>query len=97
MSDNQNTVMDIVANLKAAMLKTPPRIIINNHMIEQVRFPKSKKNRIRKKWANRIENFRPSTKIMIVEGSFVCHPSTAYALYMELRRQGYIGKGMRYV
>ena len=37
------------------MLKTPPLIIINDNLVDQIRFPKSKKSRIRKKWKNEVQ------------------------------------------
>ena len=45
--------------------------------VVQFRFPKSKKRRIRKKWASRPQNFRPDRKILIFDGKLICHPDLA--------------------
>jgi len=51
------------------------RIIQDVNMVEQVRFPRSKKRRIRKKWKNRPENYGPSTSLwMLKNGTIICHP-----------------------
>lgn len=44
----------------------PPAPVIrpSKIMVEQFRFPKSKKRRIRRKWAKRTENWRPMTKAL---------------------------------
>lgn len=44
---------DIAAKLSA------PRIQATGFLVEQFRFPKTKKRRIRNKWAKRPVNFRP--------------------------------------
>lgn len=43
----------------------------------QVRFPRSKKRRIRRKWAKDPRNYRtvPSDEVWIVEGILVMHPA----------------------
>lgn len=43
-------------------------LIVSNHILEatvQFRFPKSKKRRIRKKWAKRPENSRPCDQLIV--------------------------------
>lgn len=61
---------------------------LNNHIlgipvfstmtaVEQFRFPRTKKRRIRKKWAARRENFRPDPNIYHIAGAgYVGHPAT---------------------
>lgn len=46
-------------------------------MVEQFRFPKSKKRRIRNKWAKRPENWRPMRRAMIMGDMVLMHPSLA--------------------
>jgi len=54
------------------------KLITNEHLKMQFRFPKSKKARIRKKWSNRPENFGPDKNgYFINKTTFVCHPSLA--------------------
>ncbi|MFA6959935.1 MAG: hypothetical protein WC205_04190 [Opitutaceae bacterium] len=44
-------------------------------LVEQFRFPKSKKKRIRKKWAKRPGNWRPMKKVWVLEdGTIYAHP-----------------------
>lgn len=62
-------------------------IIENGNLIEQFRFPKSKKKRIRNKWEKRPENFRPDLKKCYVMGNdIICHPILAAKLREEMRR-----------
>lgn len=72
------------------MLKTPPLIIINDNLVDQIRFPKSKKSRIRKKWKKRSSNFRPSYSILRVNGKFICHSIAYNKLLIELNKSCYI-------
>jgi len=62
-----------------------PAIIEDPRLTEQFRFPKSKKKRIRKKWAARPGNHRPSQHIYIAAiggygKTIVCHPAVAARL-----------------
>lgn len=73
--------------------KAPPQyLIIQSHlMIEQFRFPRSKKRRTRKKWARRTENWRPHRKAMVdmINHIIHVHPAQAKALVCSLRRSGH--------
>jgi len=61
-----------------------PRIIEDHRLTEQYRFPRSRKRRIRKKWARRSENHRASSKAYLLpDGTVVCHPTLAVRLRME--------------
>jgi len=56
-------------------------IIEDSHLLSktQVRFPRSKKKRIRKKWAKQERNFsyRPSKEIYPMGDTILCHPIMA--------------------
>jgi hypothetical protein len=61
------------------------KIIESTAMIEQFRFPKSRKKRIRKKWAKRPQNWRPDLKKTYVMGdTVICHPILAAKLRAHL-------------
>ena len=62
------------------------RIIESLEMVDQHRMPKSKKKRIRKKWAKRPTNFRASDKIAVLRetGVYICHPIIARKLRKEV-------------
>ena len=47
---------------------------------KQWRFPRSKKRRIRKKWAKDEKNFKYEPKAYKVGGTLYCHPSLATKL-----------------
>ena len=56
-------------------------VVEDSNLIEQYRFPRSKRKRIRKKWSKDKEgNFEPSTKVYYVAGRMLCHPIVAQAL-----------------
>jgi len=63
---------------------TPPplpdagEIVLTENAVEQFRFPRSKRKRIRNKWAKRPENFRPPPKTVWVDprGRIYCHPKS---------------------
>ncbi len=60
------------------------KIIESNLLVEQYRFPKSKKKRIRVKWAKRPANWRPDIKRAYQMGdAIICHPIMA----QQIRRQ----------
>jgi hypothetical protein len=46
----------------------------------QVRFPKSKKRRIRAKWENRERNFKSIPQAFQMGNQIICHPSIAARL-----------------
>ena len=66
------------------------RIFENIHcsVRQQFRFPRSKRRRIRTKWANRERNFRhlpdPNVYVMEQQGAMVGHPATIAKLRREL-------------
>lgn len=51
------------------------RIVYSEVCVEQYRFPRTKKRRIRNKWAARPGNFRPSRNAFITDTMIVMHPS----------------------
>jgi hypothetical protein len=54
---------------------------------KQFRFPKSKKRRIRKKWAKRVSNFRPVASLFMADGNkILAGPSEIVALRNLCRR-----------
>ena len=63
------------------------RIVESLYLVKpiQVRFPRSKKKRMRKKWAKNPRNFtnKPSNEFLVSGDMIVGHP----ALVAELRRQ----------
>lgn len=61
------------------------RIFQVSSMVEQFRFPRSKRKRIRNKWRKRSSNFRPSRHALVNQrrGHIYCHPTT----YEEIKRQ----------
>ena len=66
------------------------RIYTNPRLVEQYRFPRTHKRRIRKKWSSRKQNYRPSLKLCYVGRDhagefFVCHPAVARA-FKDLER-----------
>lgn len=68
-------ILDLAAKLP---LGPPPPCIVTSHCCrEQFRFPRTKKRRIRRKWAKRPENWRPITNrvFQIRDGCILCHPS----------------------
>jgi hypothetical protein len=60
------------------------QIIENTNCVEQFRFPKSRKKRIRAKWAKRTENFRPSRRALQLGDKLICHPILARRLRAEI-------------
>lgn len=59
-------------------------IIESTACVDQFRFPRSKKKRIRLKWAGQPANFRPSTKAFKMGDKLVCHPQLAAQLRRAL-------------
>jgi hypothetical protein len=59
-----------------------PKIVTSTAMVEQFRFPRSKRRRIRAKWEKRPRNFRPMRAAFFYEAGNViyCHPQFAAAL-----------------
>lgn len=56
------------------------KIVESAAMVEQFRFPRSGKRRIRQKWENRNENFRPMMKAIQNGWKLICHPIFAARL-----------------
>lgn len=60
-------------------LPPPPaingRIEASEAVREQYRFPRTKKRRIRNKWAARPENYRPSRRAWVLDGTIYVHPT----------------------
>lgn len=53
-----------------------PKIYYSNAMVEQFRFPKSKRQRVRKKFSKNKANWRASKHVFVTaDGSFFAHPS----------------------
>jgi hypothetical protein len=55
-------------------------VLFSSNLTEQFRFPRTKKRRIRNKWAARSENRRPSTKILYDGQRMIAHPCMEAAL-----------------
>lgn len=53
-------------------------------MCVQFRFPRSKRRRIRKKWAKDKHNFKPSPQILRSGNTLICHPAMAVKLREHL-------------
>ena len=60
-------------------------IIESVHLVEkrQFRFPRSKKKRIKKKWAKQDKNYKyfPQENYYIIGNKIICHPIIAQAIY----------------
>lgn len=54
---------------------------------KQFRFPRSKKNRIRKKWIKREANFRSTPCAFQVGGTLIVHPSIYSQLELDIERK----------
>ena len=61
------------------------RIIESTRLVEQFRFPRTKKRRIRKKWAKRSQNYRPSRRCFVDERLRVIYAHPVFVA--ELRKQ----------
>ena len=55
-------------------------VYVSENLVEQYRFPRTKKRRIRNKWAKRPINFRPSRKIYQSANGIYVHPIMMAAL-----------------
>lgn len=60
------------------------RIVENHLFVKQWRFPRSKKRRIRKKWAGVKTNWRPDNKVYCMGNMITCHPVMAAKLRKQL-------------
>lgn len=60
------------------------RIVESHLFVKQWRFPRSKKRRIRKKWAAVKTNWRPDDKIYRMGNMITCHPVMAAKLRKQL-------------
>lgn len=59
-------------------------LCISDTVVEQFRFPRTKKRRIRNKWSKRPINFRPSRKALQMGNSLYMHPFFAAQLKASL-------------
>ena len=66
----------------------PPTYYRSMGVVEQFRFPRTKKRRIRRKWSGRIENIRPMEVALCLTESnqFFVHPHSQ--IYSKLVRMG---------
>jgi len=67
----------------------PKLLIVENPLLcdrIQVKFPRSNKQRIRKKWAKRASNWKsvPKRDVYKIGGMLVCHPITATAIRAKI-------------
>jgi hypothetical protein len=57
----------------------------------QIRFPRSKKKRIRRKWAKQVKNWKtetiPKPEVYMVNGTLVAHPEVLKGVCEELNRR----------
>jgi len=79
-------------------MKLPPKIIIDAKLLKrgnQFKFPKSRKQRINKKWSKRDANFRyvPDPNFYFLDNgqTIICHPSLNCAVQKYLYDEGYLG------
>ena len=83
--------LQLLEDLPAALLAVPSRVVSSPLLTvpKQVRFPKSKSKRIRKKWAKRSENFIPiaDKTVYKIGGQYTMHPSVMLALKKQLGEQ----------
>lgn len=56
------------------------QIIESYAMVQQWRFPRSKRRRITNKWASRAYNFKPRTDCLVQGYRIICHPVVAASL-----------------
>lgn len=58
-------------------------VYISENVVEQFRFPRTKKRRIRNKWAKRPVNFRPARRFYATNDAIYVHP----VMWERLRKQ----------
>lgn len=79
--------IDVIPPLGLSGLLSGVRVYSSPHMADrkQVRFPRTKKRRIRKKWAKRPENYKtiPWDKVYQMGDAIYAHP----AMIEKLKRQ----------
>lgn len=81
-----DTLRETMAAVRSsAVVRPPPRIYSTPLAVErkQYRFPRSKKKRIRNKWAKREQNYRYIPRIYQLGDAIYAHPS----LYQRLLRE----------
>lgn len=59
-------------------------IVTNPNLTVQFRFPRSKKKRIRNKWASRPNNRKPDRHFYIIDGKYFCHPAVLNSVISQL-------------
>jgi hypothetical protein len=62
-------------------------IIEDPRLVDQYRFPRSKKKRVRNKWAKDPRNFMPSRRVYEVAGVLVCHPVVAAEIRQKIAKE----------
>lgn len=77
----QNLTVERLAEISEEFSRpalTFPTIRLSKNLVEQFRFPKTRKRRIRNKWAARPENWRASRKVYLDKTNSVLyvHPET---------------------
>jgi hypothetical protein len=72
--------------LEELMARPTMRIYENRLLVEQWRLPRTKKRRIRRKWAKIPANWRPSPTVLAVGNCLVMHPRVAQALRSHVDR-----------
>ena len=89
-------IHDVIKQRSKAQREAPPPILfhaspyIDGPTWEQFRFPRSKKRRIRKKWAKDRRNWRKVHHSYLVDGTrqLICSPEV-YAEFEKLSEEGY--------
>ena len=62
-------------------------IIEDSRLVDQYRFPRSKKKRIRNKWAKDPRNFMPSRRVCVAAGVLICHPVVAAEIRQKIAKE----------
>lgn len=90
MTMNENLTYEAIEKARASLGSTGllggVSVRTSTHLREQFRFPRTKKRRIRRKWAKRSKNWRAITNraFQMPDGSIVCHPVFAAKLRQHL-------------
>lgn len=82
MNLNQSTLDNAIKNLRYNFDVAAAKIVSSNHLTKQFRFPRSKKRRIRKKWAKNPANYKPRQDVLFDQqrGVIYAHPTIAKQL-----------------
>lgn len=79
--DSNLNALSFIKEILSKVPSIPTKIIASDSMLEQFRFPKSRKKRIRNKWAKRPENWRPAR-----QGYYMAETNTVY-VHSEIYEQ----------